>query len=66
MSLADEIDWAIQANFPNVIAQARDAIMNEYDGNLDGGEKDYEYNTPISNPDLSIARPARHNDNHDQ
>nr|KAJ0216609.1 hypothetical protein LSAT_V11C300146350 [Lactuca sativa] len=64
--LADEIAQAMRATLPDLVAQAREAIMGEYDGNLGGGEEDYEYNTPIMNQEPSITQPSRHHDNHDQ
>ncbi|XP_023761374.1 uncharacterized protein LOC111909838 [Lactuca sativa] len=64
--LVDEIARAIHATLPDVVAQARDAIISEYQGNLGGGEEDYEYSTPNTNPDPSIAQPSRHIDNHER
>nr|KAJ0190222.1 hypothetical protein LSAT_V11C800426910 [Lactuca sativa] len=40
--------------------------MGEYEGNLGGGEEDYEYSTPIMNQEPSITQPSRHHDNHNR
>ncbi|CAI9272177.1 unnamed protein product [Lactuca saligna] len=40
--------------------------MGEYEGNLGGGEKDYEYSTPNMSREPSIAQPTRHHGNHDR
>nr|KAJ0219575.1 hypothetical protein LSAT_V11C300131780 [Lactuca sativa] len=63
--LADEIARAIRDTLPDVVAQAREAIMGEYEGNLGGGEEDYEYSTPNMSCEPSIAQPTRHHGNHD-
>nr|KAJ0207852.1 hypothetical protein LSAT_V11C500228720 [Lactuca sativa] len=64
--LADEIARAIRDTLPNVVAQAREAIMGEYEGNLGGGKEDYEYSTPNMSREPSIAQPTRHHGNHDR
>nr|KAJ0192365.1 hypothetical protein LSAT_V11C800454700 [Lactuca sativa] len=64
--LADEIARAIRDTLPDVIAQAREAIMGEYEGNLGGGEEDYDYSTPNMSREPSIAQPTRHHGNHDR
>ncbi|CAI9276610.1 unnamed protein product [Lactuca saligna] len=63
---ADEIARAIRATLPDVVAQAGEAIMGEYESYLAGGEEDYEYSTPNINCDLSIALPSWHHGNHDR
>ncbi|KAL4566045.1 hypothetical protein LXL04_030154 [Taraxacum kok-saghyz] len=40
--LTNEIARAIHATLPNVIAQARDALLNVNDDNMGGGEDDYK------------------------
>nr|KAJ0216260.1 hypothetical protein LSAT_V11C300142470 [Lactuca sativa] len=60
--LADKITQAIRATLPDIVAQARQAIM----GDLGGGEEGYEYNTPNINQEPSIAQPSRHHDHLDQ
>ena len=64
--LADEIARAIRDTLPDVVAQAREAIMGEYEGNLGGGEEDYEYSTPNMSREPSIAQSTRHHGNHDR
>nr|KAJ0210122.1 hypothetical protein LSAT_V11C400222870 [Lactuca sativa] len=64
--LADEIARAIRDTLPDVVAQAREAIMGEYERNLGGGEEDYEYSTPNMSREPSIAQPTRHHGNHDR
>nr|KAJ0208383.1 hypothetical protein LSAT_V11C500276030 [Lactuca sativa] len=64
--LADEIAREIRATLPDVVAQARETIMGEYEGNMGGGEEDYEYSTLIRNQEPSIAQPSRHHNNHNQ
>ncbi|CAI9264967.1 unnamed protein product [Lactuca saligna] len=64
--LANEIARAIRDTLPDVVAQAREAIMGEYEGNLGGGEEDYEYSTPNMSRKPSIAQPTRHHGNHDR
>nr|KAJ0215152.1 hypothetical protein LSAT_V11C300102230 [Lactuca sativa] len=54
--LADEIARVIRATLPNVVAQAREAIMGEYEGNLGGGGEGYGYSTPNMNQEPSIAQ----------
>ncbi|KAL4584940.1 hypothetical protein LXL04_009553 [Taraxacum kok-saghyz] len=62
--LANEIARAIQATLPNVIAQARDALLNVNDDNIGGGEDDQEYIMPDPNP--SVDQPAGVNNNHER
>ncbi|KAL4578914.1 hypothetical protein LXL04_015046 [Taraxacum kok-saghyz] len=62
--LANEIARAIQAALPNVIAQARDAILNVNDDNMGGGEDEPEYSMPDPNP--SIEQPIGANNNHER
>ncbi|KAL4556843.1 hypothetical protein LXL04_035008 [Taraxacum kok-saghyz] len=62
--LANEIARAIQATMPNVIAQARDALLNVNDDNMGGGEDDQEYYMP--NPNPSVDQPAGVNNNHER
>ncbi|KAI3763911.1 hypothetical protein L2E82_13911 [Cichorium intybus] len=60
--LANEIAQAIQANLPNVIAQARDAILNANNDNNEGDDEyEYEHGTPVSTHEPSIAQPPRSN-----
>ncbi|XP_023742966.1 uncharacterized protein LOC111891113 [Lactuca sativa] len=40
--------------------------MGEYEGNLGGGEEDYEYSTQNINREPSIGQPSRHIDNHER
>ncbi|KAL4591616.1 hypothetical protein LXL04_004585 [Taraxacum kok-saghyz] len=62
--LANEIARAIQATLPNVIAQARDALLNVNDDNMGGGEDDQKYSMPDPNP--SVDQPAGVNNNHER
>ncbi|KAL4571485.1 hypothetical protein LXL04_018245 [Taraxacum kok-saghyz] len=62
--LANEIARAIQAALPNVIAQARDAILNVNDDNMGGGEDEPEYSMPDPNP--SVEQPIGANNNHER
>ena len=61
--LANKISRAIQATLPNVIAQARDALLNVNDDNMGGGEDDQEYSMPDPNP--SVDQPVGANNNHE-
>ncbi|KAL4587726.1 hypothetical protein LXL04_000600 [Taraxacum kok-saghyz] len=62
--LANEIAHAIQATLPNVIAQARDALLNVNDDNMGGGDDDQEYSMPDPNP--SVDQPVGVNNNHER
>nr|KAJ0222512.1 hypothetical protein LSAT_V11C200051360 [Lactuca sativa] len=63
---ADEIARAIRDTLPDVVAQEREAIIGEYEGNLGGGEEYYEYSTPNMSREPSIAQPTRHHGNHNR
>ncbi|KAL4592790.1 hypothetical protein LXL04_005795 [Taraxacum kok-saghyz] len=62
--LANEIARAIQATLPNVIAQARDALLNVNDDNMGGGEDEQEYSMLDPNP--SVDQPVGPNNNHER